>query len=327
MSPTSSPATSLAVTVAHAVSYLIAPLRSHYNATTVNKLQTTLEVGLTSLYSTTWSTDEPLRGSGRRCLSFSPKCLPPRPVYNACLNAGIEWSEWIMLLGGVEFDIFVDPGCVSIRPGTGVPGTMSRIFTVWSKELEAQAQLKAQFENFARIQQCKLENQIPGKSLTEILMEDDAADEEVIFSMIANEVRAPTWMTPLLEQFPIVPNPPSIPSRTSSRNSWSSSEFSESSEESLESFRSVTSASVSIVSNDSGLAVPDSRFDSLQNTVRAPKASRRERVRQARVFVDTSKVDVTPYDGGKTTVLTGGVMLGIPSAGATGASRKMARRN
>jgi hypothetical protein len=40
------------------------------------------------------------------------------------------------------------------------------------------------------------------------------------------------------------------------------------------------------------------------------KLSRRERARQARVFVDTSKNEVTPYDGGKTTVLTGGVMLG-----------------
>jgi len=46
------------------------------------------------------------------------------------------------------------------------------------------------------------------------------------------------------------------------------------------------------------------------------KQSRRERARQARVFVDTSKTEVTPYDGGKTTVLTGGVMLGgAPKAG------------
>ena len=40
------------------------------------------------------------------------------------------------------------------------------------------------------------------------------------------------------------------------------------------------------------------------------KLSRRERARQARVFVDSSKNQVTNYDGGKTTVLTGGVMLG-----------------
>ena len=32
----------------------------------------------------------------------------------------------------------------------------------------------------------------------------------------------------------------------------------------------------------------------------------------ARVVIDTNKKEVTNYDGGKTTVLTGGVMLGAP---------------
>lgn len=41
--------------------------------------------------------------------------------------------------------------------------------------------------------------------------------------------------------------------------------------------------------------------------------SRRERARVAKVFVDNSKNQVTNYDGGKTTVLTGGVMLGAVS--------------
>jgi protein Tob/BTG len=41
-----------------------------------------------------------------------------------------------------------------------------------------------------------------------------------------------------------------------------------------------------------------------------PRQSRRERSRQARAYVDTSKKEVIPYAGGKTTVLTGGVMLG-----------------
>ncbi|KIJ45760.1 hypothetical protein M422DRAFT_251061, partial [Sphaerobolus stellatus SS14] len=31
-------------------------------------------------------------------------------------------------------------------------------------------------------------------------------------------------------------------------------------------------------------------------------------------LIDATKKQVTPYDGGKTTVLTGGVMLGRPSA-------------
>lgn len=37
---------------------------------------------------------------------------------------------------------------------------------------------------------------------------------------------------------------------------------------------------------------------------------RRDRALRTRVFVDTTKTEVTPYNGGKTTVLTGGVMLG-----------------
>jgi protein Tob/BTG len=41
-----------------------------------------------------------------------------------------------------------------------------------------------------------------------------------------------------------------------------------------------------------------------------PAISRRERARHSRVYIDHSKTEVTPYDGGKTTVLTGGVMLG-----------------
>ncbi|EEB94475.1 hypothetical protein MPER_06703, partial [Moniliophthora perniciosa FA553] len=47
-------------------------------------------------------------------------------------------------------------------------------------------------------------------------------------------------------------------------------------------------------------------------------ASRRERARQARVFIDTTKTEVTAYEGGRTTVLTGGVMLG----GAPSKSKK-----
>jgi len=40
------------------------------------------------------------------------------------------------------------------------------------------------------------------------------------------------------------------------------------------------------------------------------RPSRRERARQAKVFIDTTKTEVTQYEGGRTTVLTGGVMLG-----------------
>ena len=61
-------------------------------------------------------------------------------------------------------------------------------------------------------------------------------------------------------------------------------------------------------------------------TVTAAKQSRRERARQARVFVDATKKEVTPYDGGKTTVLTGGVMLGAPAKPTNAAAAAAARR-
>lgn len=65
---------------------------------------------------------------------------------------------------------------------------------------------------------------------------------------------------------------------------------------------------------------------SSRNDSQSFQLSRRERARQARVFIDTSKTEVTPYDGGKTTVLTGGVMLGAPPKGKSGTSVPAWRR-
>ncbi|KIK71321.1 hypothetical protein GYMLUDRAFT_33464, partial [Collybiopsis luxurians FD-317 M1] len=128
------PATSLSVTLAHAISYLTRPLIVQYSATTIIKLQLVLEANLTALYAPTWVSKEPLRGSGRRCLTLSPECLPPRVIYAACLSAGVQWFDWIALLGGKEFDFFVDPGCVSVRHGRkGSPDC--KLITVWADEV------------------------------------------------------------------------------------------------------------------------------------------------------------------------------------------------
>jgi protein Tob/BTG len=59
--------------------------------------------------------------------------------------------------------------------------------------------------------------------------------------------------------------------------------------------------------------------------------SRRSRARVPEVFIDASKKEVTNYDGGKTTVLTGGVMLGAskpakPAASSTGNNNNNWRR-
>ncbi|KAJ3011987.1 hypothetical protein NUW54_g2001 [Trametes sanguinea] len=113
---------SLSVALAQAITYITRPLIARYSAVTIIKLQLALEANLTAQFTPSWVPTEPLRGSGRRCLTLSPFGVPPRPVYNACKSAGVEWTEWIALLGNFEFDLFIDPGCVSIRIGAAGAG-------------------------------------------------------------------------------------------------------------------------------------------------------------------------------------------------------------
>ncbi|KAF9243879.1 hypothetical protein BU15DRAFT_86307 [Melanogaster broomeanus] len=290
-----SPASTLSVTLAQAIAYLTRPLILTYPAATVIKLQLILEANLTALFASTWSPQEPLRGSGRRCLSLSPICLPPRAIYTACLATGVQWFDWIAALGGREFDFFVDPGCISVRFGKG-----AKLVTVWSEELHA--------ELLNIPQQC-VSRMLPGnneaqsKTLAQQLLEGDSAEEDEIFAMIADHVTAPTWSTPVLDRFPapIRSESPlsavSSDSRSSSRSSNSSSCFSYAS-----TARTDSCGSASYYSSS------------------PTQLSRREKARQARVFVDASKTEVTPYDGGKTTVLTGGVMLGAAPTKSKAAS-------
>ena len=298
--------TSLAVTLAQAISYLTRSLTSRYSATTIIKLQLCLEQNLTAQFAPSWVPSEPLRGSGRRCLTLSPHTLPPRAIYNACQTAGVEWTHWIALLGGVEFDLFIDPGSVSARFGNWDTGKVTRNLTIWSdcaprkpqrSEQQLQAQLRAQAQSRSTLPPS------PPKTYAQQLIEGD--EDEEIFAMIADEVREPTWLTPTASDFNMATpmrSQNSSPvsaistlsrhSRSSSRSSNSSSGFSIFSHDSADSYSSGTTVSS-----------PDDDKPSF-------KLSRRERARQARVFIDPSKTAVTNYDGGKTTVLTGGVMLG-----------------
>ncbi|KAH7883824.1 hypothetical protein F5I97DRAFT_1895929 [Phlebopus sp. FC_14] len=277
-----SAASTLSVTLSQAIAYLTRPLILSYPAATVIRLQLVLEANLTALFAPTWLPEEPLRGSGRRCLTLSPACLPPRVIHAACLATGVQWFDWIAALGGREFDFFVDPGCISVRFGKD-----SKLVTIWSEELVAEA---VNVQRPFTIDSLNLRGQ--SKTLAQQLMENDSAEDDEIFAMIADQVSAPTWTTPVLDQFPIPVRSDSplsavsTDSHSSSRSSNSSSCFSYASTARTESTASGHSSTF--------------------------RLSRREKARQARVFVDTSKTEVTPYDGGKTTVLTGGVMLGAP---------------
>ncbi|GJE87767.1 hypothetical protein PsYK624_038500 [Phanerochaete sordida] len=297
---------SLSVALAQAITWLTRQLATTYPATTIHKLQLALEQNLTAQLQPTWVAHDPIKGSGRRCLTLSPACAPPRSIYSACKSAGVDWSKWIAALGGLEFDLFVDPGCVSIHYAHWEHG---KTFTIWREKVaevkgrglseEAlQAQLRAQAQARALA--------AAGKTLAQQII-SEADDDDELFAMIADEVREPTWITPTAPQFPAIPPPPrstssspvSILSASSSHSRSSScsssSAFSFSSRGSTDSYGSATTVSHCSTS-------PDSKTGA--------KLSRRERARQSRVYIDTTKTEVTNYDGGKTTVLTGGVMLG-----------------
>ncbi|KAJ4489578.1 hypothetical protein C8J55DRAFT_557485 [Lentinula edodes] len=292
--------TSLSVTLAHAISYLTRPLIVQYSATTIIKLQLVLEANLTALYAPTWVPKEPLRGSGRRCLTLSPQCLPPRVIYSACLSSGVQWFDWISLLGAREFDFFVDPGCISVRHGRkGSPNC--ELITVWADEVPSPSAPT-------------LATKAQSRTIAQQLMESETDEEEQIFAMIAHETKPSAWVATSLDKLTI----PATVTRSSSPFSTDSS-ISASSSHSRSSSRSSNSSSGFSHSFSS-----TSSDTTVSSTAPSPsKQSRRERARQARVFIDTSKTDVTPYDGGKTTVLTGGVMLGgSPPKGRINNSQK-----
>jgi len=275
--------TSLAVTVSHAIAYITRPLLLRSSSETILKLQLALEANLTTYYAPSWVPSEPLRGSGRRCITLSPASSPPRPIFAACHAANVDWCDWIAALGGHEFDLFVDPGCVSIRFSHWGAGPFSKLVTVWSEEL---AQLNKRPQHL-------VDSAIPlSPAFVERLREDDEEDEEELFAMLADELAEPTWKTPVYPQFSCTTARPAAFSRHSRSSSISS--------------ESDSSSGYSLFDDDSSVSSASSVATEIS------KLSRRERARLARVYIDENKKEVTNYDGGKTTVLTGGVMLGAP---------------
>lgn len=298
----------LSLALAQAITYLTRSLIARYSATTIIKLQLLLETNLKAQFEPSWDVSDPLRGSGRRCLTLSPACAPPRPIYTACQSAGVEWSVWITLLGGVEFDLFVDPGCVSVRFGNWDSGKANKFFTIWSQEFaqaKAKKQSEVELQAELRAQAHARAASIGGKTYAQQLILQDAEEDDELFLILADEIREPSWITPIASQFPSVPSPPR--SASSSPISIISCHSRSSSCSSSSSFSFSSCSSATTVSQCS--ASPSSETP-------AVKLSRRERARQARVFIDASKTEVTNYDGGKTTVLTGGVMLGAGPAKA-----------
>jgi BTG family protein len=301
---------SISVTVSHAIAYITRPLIAFIPESTILKLQVALESNLTAHYAQSWVPSEPFCGSGRRCLTFSPNSVPPRPIYASCMAAKVEWSEWMTALGNIEFDLIVDPGLVSVR--FIEPRSSSKPITVWSDEAaeEPRAKLANPLAN-SSLQTWQLAQAAFRPTLAQQLQIEDEEDEEELFAALADELRQPTWTTPTVNQFPsTIPQKSVSPVSSGSHHSRSSSLSSASDVGSWFSFDSEDSDSSVTTISSAG--------------TEGSKLSRRERVRPARVFIDNSKKEVTNYDGGKTTVLTGGVMLGTRSVAAKPATPQLA---
>jgi len=299
---------SISVTVSHAIAYITRPLIAFMSEPTILKLQLALEANLTAHYAQSWDPSEPLRGSGRRCLTFSSHSVPPRPIYSACMAAKVQWSEWMTALGNIEFDLIVDPGLVSVRFIES--RSTSKPIIVWSEECAEEP--RAKFAN--TLANSSIQAKLPAQTLArpvpkpvlptfaqQLLIEDEE-DEEELFAALADELRRPTWATPTTHQFPSTIPPKSVSRASSGSHHSRSSSLSSSDSGSWFSFDSEDSDSSVTTLSSAG--------------TEGSKLSRRERIRPARVYVDTTKKDVTNYDGGKTTVLTGGVMLGARSGAA-----------
>lgn len=289
----------LSLAVAHTVSFLTHPLVLSYPATAIAKLRSVLEANLIAYYSPLWPVKEPFHKSTHRCIPLSPNHLPPSVIYSACLAAGVQWFDWISFLGGREFDLFVDPGHVSVRFSRN--NTLEKQFaTVWVDN-PASAFVAAEPLLHGTMRSPLRRDKPQAKTLAQQLLEVDHEDDERLFALIADELSSPMRINTFHTQPP--PNRSSSPLSTLSAHSRSSSRSSNS------------SSCFSLVS-----AVSSGSMTSL-STSPSPltdRQSRHDTARPTRVFVDTSKTEVTPYDGGKTTVLTGGVMLGnasIPKAG------------
>jgi hypothetical protein len=270
---------SLSTAVTRVIIFLTEKLISSYPDYTLIKLRCALKDNLTTHYAPYWDVQKPINGSARRSMTLSPMCLPPRPIWSACAAANVQWFDWISLLGNKEFDLFVDPGCIAVR-------CQNKVYSVWTAEPISSA---AGVSNFVPLSSTR--------TFAQQLIGNDSEEDQLLFQVLADEINSgPVRAAPISVQIAIPTrstSPLSEHSRCSSRSSNSNS-----SGASAFSFASDTSSSHTSLSASTSSSKGDS------------KQSRREKLRQNRVFVDTSRNEVTPYDGGKTTVLTGGVMLG-----------------
>jgi hypothetical protein len=107
--PSTCSSTTVSAALAPAITFLTRPLTPTITPARFITLQHALSTILTPYLSSSWSPSDPNRDSGRRCLTLSPLCTPPKPIFTAATQAGIEWRMWMSALGGREFGLSSTP--------------------------------------------------------------------------------------------------------------------------------------------------------------------------------------------------------------------------
>ncbi|KAF9558447.1 hypothetical protein CPC08DRAFT_709597 [Agrocybe pediades] len=332
------------VCITQAVNYLTRPLILTQSKLKVEAMKAVLCVALDSIYNPESTLEATLE------LPFSMSCLPPRPVFGACMACSIPWSLWMSLLGGRDFTLFIEPHRVSAF----YPGAIPQKTVIWSElktslgshnNLNGSHQVPiSKLAQQAHYHQRTTENmaslrttvrsaaaRVQNRTLAQELLQSEEREEaEELFAMLSSTcILSPTptrvafsspqppIARPSLITTPTLPSPlesvRTLSEGSSSRPSSRSSNFSTFSfsddDESITSASSVSSFDFPIPAVKKAPAfVP--RQVQMRNAIAAAAASISNR--KPTPIIDNSKKDVTKYlyQGGVSTVLTGGVMLG-----------------
>jgi hypothetical protein len=299
--------TMIPTSISQAINFLTRPLIFSQEPDMIHSLQMILRSTLQAVYSAA--------RTSRLVLPLSRTSLPPRPIYAACIASGLQWQEWIAVLGSRDFDLIIEPHSVSVT----YVGPNPRTVIVWSEPISLIKRLPFSRLNLQGFQvpisklgqqsfmQASLKATIGSahtrantRTLAQQLESDDKQEADELFAMIStNAIISPTptrekfFMDIPMNAFPSPLSSPEVISPATSRPSSRSSTSSSSS--SYFDTESITSAS-STSSDFPSSTKPRDTF--------VPPSPR--------VFVDNDKKDVTKYlyQGGVSTVLTGGVMLG-----------------
>lgn len=169
--------------IEQAISFLTTPLsRTTVAASAITILQAHLYGSLTQLSTATSSR------SYKIVLRLASSLPPPECIARACEASGVNWSEWLFLIGGgmgLDLDVSITPNAVTAsfsRAGTPSLG----LVTVWQRVCNLFIRISTAYTN----QPVQEEPQLTSR---ELLYADD--DSEDLFNEINRSQHSPSWLS------------------------------------------------------------------------------------------------------------------------------------